>query len=270
MRVYLENYPKSRAICRIETALRLYAPPQIEFVATIDEAELVIMFVFGRLEHRLNQAFELFLKGKKYVVIQLSLTSTRNPNPVDWTNLWINSKLVWSYYDLPKEFNFYHAPLGADPKIFNYIPLGKRYIICTTGNYNRTECLYECEKAAKLTDQKSIHPIDVSDEELNRIYNSSHFVSGLRHKEGFEMPAVEGLFCGCLPIMFDTPNYRQWFDGYAEFIPEGTVEEVIQSLVDIFSDYKKIYRVIGWRDQVELENRFDWGRIVKGFWERCL
>jgi hypothetical protein len=67
--------------------------------------------------------------------------------------------------------------------------------------------------------------------------------------------------------MFDTANYRQWFDGLAEFIPEVAPEIVVARLKKIFQG--KVQPVTA--DEIaEVQKRFDWKTIIEGFWQRCM
>ena len=88
-------------------------------------------------------------------------------------------------------------------------------------------------------------------------------MSGLRRIEGFELPAAEGLLCGARPIMFDRPHYRDWFNKWAIFIPEGNREEVLQSLIDVF---QQEYRPVTLEEIAEARQLFDWQSIINGFW----
>jgi hypothetical protein len=67
--------------------------------------------------------------------------------------------------------------------------------------------------------------------------------------------------------MFDTPVYRQWFDGLAKFIPENSVEKTVKSLRDIL---KGETWPVTKADIAETKKRFSWKRSVEGFWKRCL
>lgn len=107
---------------------------------------------------------------------------------------------------------------------------------------------------------------DCSDKELAPYYSTSQYVSGLRRTEGFELPAVEGLFCGARPILFDTPNYRQWYEPFGIFIYEGSRQEVIEQLINIFQGP---YQPVTEEEIAVAQGRFDWQRIIGGFWERC-
>ena len=266
MNVSINPYHPSRAIARIEIALRSHLLTGMNWTEP-EDADLLVLPVIGRHDHIVIQANTIKAEGRKYAIIQLSLQSTRNPNPADWLELWQGAKVVWSYSYLPGKFNFYHAPLGADPKIFYPLNLDRSYIIGMTGATPRTECLWEVDKAARAANRQALKIHAISKEELNRQYNQCHFISGLRHKDGFEMPAAEGMLAGTRPVMFDTPNYRQWYDGMAEFIPEGNPLAVVNSLAKLFENgpIPVSKKEIGYA-----RFRFNWKRIVKVFWEQCL
>ena len=277
MNVNLETHKPSTAIERVENALRIHAPKSVHWTE-LNESDLVIMHVTGRNIHRIMEAREYQKQGKSYAVIQYSMKSTRNPNPQDWMPLWNGAKAVWSYYDLPTP-NLYRSPLAADPGIFFTQECEKKYTVGTLGDYFQAECIGEVHLAVWQTYGKAVHigkpfdrsPVvdyfaDVDNDRMRGIYNSCERFASLRRKEGFEMPAVESLLCGVRPILFDTPDYRQWFDGLAEFIPESGIPETVASLKKMF---KKSPRPVTDAEIEETKTRFNWERIVAGFWERC-
>jgi hypothetical protein len=266
MNVSINPYHPSRAIARIEINLRAHLPSGMTWTEP-DDADLIVLPVIGRHDHCVIWAKLFKEQGRKYAIIQLSLKSTRNPDPADWLELWQGAEVVWSYYFLPGKFNFYHAPLGADPAIFRPLNIERAYVVGTTGQYPRAECLWEVEKAASGAGQRMLKIHSVSNEELNRQYNQCHYISGLRHKEGFELPAAEGMLAGARPILFDTPDFRQWYDGIAEFIPEGNFLATINHLTRLFqSDPVSVSN----KEVMYARYRFDWKRIVSEFWGRCL
>ena len=281
MNVFLGTLSTAWSVSRIISALSANLPSNLERVNDPAQAELIVLHVTGRNEHTIRYAQEILSQGKKYAVIQYALKSTRNPDPQDWYPLWQNAKVVWSYYDLKEHIpNFYHAPLAAGSDLFYPQEAKKKYIVGTVGNCYQAECVGEVQLAAWQTGARALHigenfnsnPIvdyvsGVSDDQMRELYCSCMHMASLRRKEGFEMTAVEALLCGVRPIMFDTPNYRQWFDGLAEFIPEGTPKNTTGRLKKIFkSDVKPVTD-----DEIEeTKKRFDWKRSVGGFWERCL
>lgn len=284
MKAYIDTKEtESMAITRVVKALAKYAPKNINFVDNPTQADLVVINVVGRLEH-LKMRIKNF--GKPYAMVQYILRGSLNPNTKDWIELWKNARVVYSYYDLKKlckddstdqNFNFYHAPLGVESEVFHPTKRGHKYLICTSGLLYTTESVRECILAAKGRKVMHLGPElhkpntdcyhGISDETLANLYNQCDFVSGLRRTQGFELPAAEGLLCGTKPILFDQPHYRQWYDGLAHFIPENSRDEVIQNLKKIFNnEQKSVIR----SDIEEAKKRFDWHRIIPGFWNMAL
>ena len=276
MKVFANSVLNNFAMKRIENAFKKYSPKEIEFVENEKDAELVIIYAYGHRRKQWWTASRLLSEGKKYAVIQTAIRSTPNPGCDDWLQLWQNAKLVWSYYDLPsfiksenaiwqqyiKKFSFYYAPLGVDPDIFKDLNLERKYI-ATIGN-NRDESVNECKEAAQAVG-KEVYELGagISDEELVKKYNQSKYVCALRRKEGFEFPVLEGLLCGAIPIVYDRPETRRWFDGLAIFIPEVKHEQVVDNLISYFqSDLPALEK------KEDVMKRFNWKTIIEGFWSR--
>lgn len=278
MNIYYDIKFKSYGINRVISALSESLPENIIRTTNPSDADLIVLHVIGRNKHVTKYARQLKEEGKEYVAIQYSLESTRNPDPKDWEYLWNNAKFVWSYYDLEKYIsNFYHAPLASNPKIFYKEDQIKKYNVGTNGNCYKEECVGENQLATWQMGGQALHvgekfnsdPIvtymtNVTDDELRVLYNSCKYFSCLRRKDGFEIVAIESLLCGTRPVMFDTPNYRQWFDGLAEFIPEASVGETVGNLKHLF---KKELRPVTDEEILEVKRRFNWKTIMGGFWE---
>ena len=263
MKVYFYPEKKTRGNMRIYFALQKYLPGDFTECFDPNDADLTVFFATGRRNHLLQAVTDR--QNQRYAVIQIALQSTRNPDPQDWMEIWQRAQVVWSYYQLPLT-DYYHAPLAADPGVFYPEMLVKEYTILTTGDTVRDESLIEISNAVQLFGGREAHPRDVSDDGMRFLYSQSRYVSGLRRKDGFELPAVEGLFCGARPIMYDAPRYRQWFDGLAEFVPEEEPQKVTENLVKLFNSP---YRPVTSADRKEAKRRFDWKKIAGGFWERC-
>lgn len=265
----------SKSLNRVTDALIRYRPDGVAIVDDPTKADLTILHAIGRQNQLYNQA-----KGK-YVVIQYALKSTLTPSVRSWLRLWEGAELVWSYYDLEQicedekvipEFNFYHSPLGADSKVFKPQNTGKRYQILTSGQSYLTESVRECYHASNRIihlgadlgrDFDCIY--NVSDEVLAHYYNLSHYVSGLRRIEGFELPAAEGALCGVKPILFDKPHYRSWYNDIGIFIPEGNREQTINNLKLLFEGTPS--RLTDYQIEIA-KNRFNWQTIITEFWRR--
>lgn len=277
MRVYAKLGWHSYGIGRVAIELERRAPEGFEIVEDESQADLIVIHVNGRHDHKVRQAETILESGRKYAVIQYVLGSCRNPDPQDWIWLWKNAVCVWSYYDLRAyTTNQYFSPLGVNSDVFYRENLEKRWLVGTNGNSYKAECIGEVRLAAfdrgrtvHIGPEQEPSPItdfhqDVSDDELRRLYNQCKWFSCLRRKDGFEIIALEALLCGVRPIVFDAPRFRQWFEGLAEFIPEEKPEAVMHSLRALFK--KEPESVTD--EQIEMvKARFDWGKIASGFYE---
>ena len=296
MKVYLTPPQPSRGLQRIADALTRYAPESVTITPFHDEADLVVVYAIGRRERILGQTRHLLEKRRKYAIIQVCLRSTMSPFTKDWFDIWRGAQVVWSYYDLQRAINIdvthgrpylkldnhLHAPLGVDSSVFRDYEMPRdHYVIATSGVSRLQESVRECIEAAKQVDGRIFHVGDSSpswkgitrfsdgmnDEKLAMCYSACEFVSGLRRKEGFELPAAEGLLCGARPICFDTPDYRWNYKEWAEYIHEGTRQEVVDQLVQLF---KQGARPVTEQERTEAAAWFNWKRVCGEFWGRCL
>jgi hypothetical protein len=278
------------AMFRVAKHLTELAPRGLEFVRRESEADVIVLHAIGYPE-TVEAVRRIVARGQRYAIIQYCLRTTQQPNTRPWLPLWAEADCVWSYYDLfdlivhdgsaldgTYGINFYQAPLGVDPEQFYPESSEKKYTLFTSGYVADSECINECAEAVKRVNGKMFHlgphldldpryvhsALGITDGQLRDVYQTCLFVAGLRREEGFELPAAEGLICGARPIMFDAPHYRTWFDPWAEFIPERDPQSVVESLVTLF---KKGARPVTARESYSATVRFDWFRIVNGFWQ---
>lgn len=294
MKIYLKPDTSSRGIMRVVKALEDYAPSFVDIVQRPQDADLEVIHVYGRYEAIKQRIKRLQKVGKPYAMIQYAIRSTMHPETSDWMELWNRSKIVWSYYNLPvlsaedgtyEGFNFYYAPLGVDPSVFYRRETGSnsQYTIAACSKHALAEGARECAFATKRVNHKMFflgHELrrgedivckqNISDDDLAHYYSECMFVSGLRRIEGFELPVIEGALCGARPIVFDQPHYREWFRDFAIFIPETDRDGVIDNLEKIFRqaiDGRINYGVTA-GEQKMIRERFDWGNIINGFYQR--
>jgi len=280
MRVYLNASWFSRGINRVIFELYRYMPDDFVIADDPDSADLVVLHINGRHDQNVQRAQKIKSLGHKYAVIQYVLASCRNPDPLEWADLWDDAKVVWSYYDLHKWIPLlYHAPLAALPDKFYREDVEKKYLIGTMGVDPKSECFNEARLACFKAGGKMVHvgkkftedPIidfvsEIDDDELRTIYNQCQWFSVLRRADGFEMIGLEALLCGVRPIMFDTINYRRWYNNFAKFIPEKTVGDTVRDLTEILKGEPSEVT----DDEIaEVKVRFDWKTIIEGFWNRC-
>jgi len=181
----------------------------------------------------------------------------------------------------------YFAPMGADPRVFR-LGTGPRPVGIVTSGFvsgSIAEAIEEVAEAAYETDltvfhlgpdkivgmQPRMEPTwssahGISDFRLSQTFAMSKWVSGLRHVEGFEMPALEGLLCGARPIVFDRPEMRHWFGDHAMFVPECSGQDLIIRLIAILGSAPK---PVSFEERATVVERFSWSSVAKGFWD-CL
>ncbi len=290
LKAFVEPPLDDFCINRITQALKRYAPSDVKFVTDEAAANLVVLYAHGRRKHIWWTICRLKNHHQRAAVVQMSLKSTPNSQTADWLNVWEEAALVWSYYDLPHlcqeegnpvNFNFYHAPLGVDATFFKESAFDRKYVIGIHSKGWSRESLEEVVTAARAVGLTVLNfesekdfgegieytgLIKNDDAALARYYSQCKYVSGLRRVEGFELPVIEGLMCGARPICFDLPSYRIWFEGLAEFIPEaGGRAQIIPALINLFNQEP---RGVSHAEKNLVKEKFNWGHIAQGFWER--
>lgn len=268
---------------RVMIALEEAAPKDITIVATAAEADVVVLHVIS--------PGEMPIDGKRYVVVQYcGSKETANPQ---YQDLWRNALFVWSYYknlagELPASTRFMFAPLGIDSAFFRVArPSSREMEIVTTGTSTGpyAEAIEEVAWAVEELHKSMIHigpsalegwtpgrayphcwktQENISDATMALFYRNAKRVSGLRHIEGFELPALEGLVCGARPIVFDRPDMRQWYDGIAEFVPELNGDELTKYLL---SHLAKDPIAVTKEEIEHVRKRFNWTPIAAEFWQ---
>jgi hypothetical protein len=301
MKVYLDPPPKmSKGIHRVADALKKRLPAGVELERCRENADVVVFHVVGVQnfdEIDLRMQIDMCrAAGQRYAMMQYCLKTTENGGDSNfWWPLWHDAACVWSYYDLNLHLyqrqpdaadgvqisSFYYAPLGVEQDVFNINERAKKlFTIGTSGYVPETEGVLEAYEAVSRVNGFQFHlgpdfglgalcapQTGLTDQQVADRWNECDYVAGLRRVEGFELPAIEGILCGARPIVFDTPVYRQWYGGLAEFVPEGTPEELTEALVKLFSGP---YLAPSAEQLEEAQRRFDWDTLCAGFWERVL
>lgn len=274
--VYFENQEYNLWNNDNNINFKRYAPTNIKFVDDPQDADIQILNIT-----RLSDASKIVCK--KYVVLFHCRGEWSEEDIKKYLPIFEKALFVYSHQELPKElgntFKFMRGPWGTDDYRFfqdNFRP--REYKIMNTGMVAQTEAIVECLKAAENCQSKQIHvgrslnfnsqsyfnAMNLKDEEMRKAYNSSEFVSGMRRIEGFEKPVIEGLLCGARPICFDTPLFRYWYDGIAEFVPECDADELVGHLEAIF---KKGPRPVTDTEKSLAIKRFGWKNVSIAFWD---
>ncbi len=292
LRVYLDVPVQfGIGIKRAAAALIHYRPDGIEIVHDLKSADFAIFHVIGW--GFLNEAKDFIESGKPYAMMQYCWRTSENSDPSAWMPYWDAAKAIWSYYRIP-EFadspvyhnRLYFAPMGVDAERFIMLdpPKPRRFALLTSGFVAETEGVFEALEACRRAGRVQFHlgpmferfceypkhvesAMNVGESALVSLYNQSERVAGLRRCEGFEMPALEGLLCGARAVCFDAVHYRDWFGDHADYVREGTYDELVDDLTQLLQTPA---RAVSVDERAELVSRFDWSKLVPAFWERVL
>ena len=274
IKILFENQEKNLWNDDNNINLKRYAPPKYRFVTENPDIQIVNIT-------RLSDAKKI--RCSKYIVLFHCRGEWSEENIKDYLPIFEGAMFVYSHQDLKKElpnstFKFRLGPWGTDDSKFFEVGLVRDFKIMNTGMVASTEGIEECLKACDEVNGKQVHvgrnfgfksanyinAYGVTEEAMTNLYSRSEFVSGLRRIEGFEKPVIEGLLCGARPICFDRPIYRYWYEGIAEFVPEGDFDTVKNALVEIF---KKGPRPVTDAEKSMAIKRFGWKNVACDFWD---
>ncbi|WP_102275733.1 glycosyltransferase [Cytobacillus massiliigabonensis] len=280
MKVYFNTMKfLSRSFHRIEKYFKQYAPKEIKWVDSLEDADFIIEQLVGSNPDLLSK----LNIGKPYAII---FNGGIRDGLAEYFK---NAKWVFSFLPVENEGfegNFILSPLGVDSSIFKRIEgINKDIDIITTGYVAYSEGIDSVIMANTKNNGNLVHmggdlihdlkqPVQtiggvrrvegITDNELVHLYNRAKYVSGLRRTEGFELPVIEGLLCGARPICFDSPIYRRWFDGLVTFIPElDDKDELAEKILEVF---KGPYKPVLPSEQEYVKNYFSWEKISQSFW----
>jgi glycosyltransferase involved in cell wall biosynthesis len=122
--------------------------------------------------------------------------------------------------------------------------------------------------------ETSIELIDsVTDGQLRWLYTNCEFLIAPSSIEGFGLPIVEGLFCGCRIVCSDIPTFREiggdachYFDLHAEAGPSAMVQAICKALKQPARPAKKLDRFV--MENVAREYAALYMHLKKGLAER--
>ncbi len=297
MKVYLEPGPGlGRAIHRVANALKRHAPAWVEVMDQPEQADLRIWQVLGAGERN-----QLLTTTQPSAIFQLCLRTSEHPNTKDWVDIWKRAAVVTSYYDLNQLIledaadegcyihsideqedyilpNFLHAPLGLDPAFTAIGGYGQRpFLIGTSGTIASTEGVTEWAEVCRRLKAHHYHlgpqlspemlycGQPITDAQVANYWRACRYVAAMRRVEGFEFPGIEGLACGARPVCFDRVHYKCWYGEHADYVPEGTPEEVVDALLALVA---QPYRAVTAAEQQWARETFNWETILSEFWAR--
>lgn len=307
IKAFVDPTPRihSPAMVRIANALTRHAPSgEVEIVSDQSAADVVVLYAIGSDYLAIGE--KLLAGGQQYAVVQCCLeTAGYNIyNRILWLSLWQHAVTTWSYYNLPMQtaigsdnvrkslYNFYYAPLGLDSAFLNcprFDNPDRERLVITTGHVTgpRAEAIEEVWTAAHAEGYNVIHlgaskvvglsgvnvrgyvgfPGYVPDHQLAVFYSRAKWVASLRHVEGFELPAAEGLACGARPLLFAQPDLRHWYGAHACYVPDLSGEGLTAQIRAVLRDDPE---PVTPAERTEVLQLFNWRTICEGFWSRML
>lgn len=157
----------------------------------------------------------------------------------------------------------------------------KKDLVLATGYVAAYECIEELYQACIRANKSLLHLghnfgwdrkyyynfQDVSDDLMREFYNRCFLVSGLRRGEGFELPIIEGLACGCRPVVLNNIHYTRWFKEHAIFIKEEDFDGVRDQLYNILNNSEKMCIAPGCEERENIRKKFSWNTVAPKFWE---
>lgn len=279
----IAEVPDDNGIKRITTALNEHSGVRF---GTLEEATHVFIIINGRRDRVQAQIEQLNAQDKKVILIHTSFRSSKNPKAKDWIQIWKSAYMVWSTYDLRyacleeglnQWFGFYYAPFGVSEDFIEPVTGQSRdYKVLTCSKSYLTESVKDCHDAVRLTGHKMAHLGEVyaddidsynglTDRQVAELYARCDFVSGLRRQEGFEFPAAEGIMQGARPILFNYPDYFQWYRDIGVYVPDVPREQLTEILASLF---KAEIPALTEEEIQGARELFSWERIIGGLWTK--
>lgn len=279
MKIYEDtNQDFGEVFKKISEALKRYAPSDIEWVGSHEEADLTIIQVVGGEEFEKLERMDL----KKTIIYQHCLLTTGIDNQ-RWLPLWKECKALVSWNNLEQatgfDLDYIRIPLGGYPEKINVVPkLNKSIDIFTTGHVARSEnidIIYEaCKESGKVMHHTG-HNFRYSPNwykylpfmQDNAFYDTlskSKYVAGLREIEGFEHMCLEAAMAGSVPIVPNLPSY----DFYKDFAIMLDLDENLKdNLVNVLSsNYEELSS-----DKVAfVRENFSWEKVMNKFYKEIL
>lgn len=274
MKLFEYINPKwGKAFKRISDAFHKYSPSWIEWVQREEDCNVLLVHVVGGEEAIILE------KVIPKIIIQHCYFSAEYER-YDWPKYWEQAILTVSFHNLPeyteRKFSFYGMPWGAEVEQFFRIPsIEKDISIFSTGHVAETECIDKVFEACKTlktimfhtghnfnwNTQYYKHLEYIDNVPFNYLLNRCKYVSALRLVEGFELTAIEGLFCEARPIIPNESTYN-WYRNYAYTI--DTSKDIVEQLMVILNTSPK---PILEEEKKEIISTFSWKTIMEGFYK---
>ncbi|BAP33581.1 glycosyl transferase group 1 [Chryseobacterium sp. StRB126] len=153
----------------------------------------------------------------------------------------VASENAQKYFDLVfPSHNLYKARLGIDTEVFNFGNKKKRKIAFMPRKLSEDSLqIINIIKARKKLNDWEFFPIDNMDEkEVAQHLKESVFFLSFNHREGFGLPPIEAMSCGCFVIGYSGQGGKEYFkEEFSCLIEEGNIIDFVEKLEHYALEY---------------------------------
>lgn len=183
-----------------------------------------------------------------------------------------NKKKLVEKYNLPSEFVLYVGDVTWNKNLPNLIKavLKTEYKLVIVGkaflnrDYDRNhpwnKSFYEAQVLAEGSDQ--VIPLGfVNDDDLVALYNAATCMILPSIYEGFGLPVVEAMKCGCPVITTKEGSLEEVADSAAEFVDPRSIESILKGITDVMEN--KSLRQAMSKKGLEWSENFNWKKVAQ-------
>lgn len=104
----------------------------------------------------------------------------------------------------------------------------------------------------------------ITDDQLAELYRNAEFSVCCSEIEGFSLPVLEAIACGCPTILSDNLAHRELVSAEDAFFPPGNIDALVHRLDLFLNDASRREKLL--RSQSEMPKRFLATEVAKRFW----
>ncbi|MBT2620641.1 glycosyltransferase [Chryseobacterium sp. ISL-6] len=212
------------------------------------DAILVFPEIYGPQIHSIEPDIPkvIFNQNCYYTFGYFSIYEDYKINPYNHPNTLatiVASEDALSYMKLAfSASNILKMRLGVDHNIFNYSENKEKQICFMPRKLGDdvTQVISILKQRGSLHGWKLV-PIDnKSEHEVADIMKKSIFFLSFNHKEGFGLPPVEAMSCGCYVIGYRGQGGKEYFkDEFSNYVEDGNIIEFVEKIEESIKIYEK-------------------------------
>ena len=134
--------------------------------------------------------------------------------------------------------NIQRITLGIDVKYFSYSGQKKKQIAFMPRKLREdiVQILNILKVRLKFPDWSFVAIENKSEEEVSKILKESALFLSTNHREGFGLPPVEAMACGCVTIGYRGQAGREYFKNeFSYAIPDGDITKFVEKVEEVMS-----------------------------------